>query len=195
MINHAGIVMIAQAMGSESPRSPRWQSPATARPNNLPEGQCRVELNLFCRLQQGLTPETLVPEAATIMTEYRVRALPIADDGEVIGEITALSICKALNSTGKSDLTIDKVMTSHPVSVSVDDRLAKAKALKALQSRTYKYESTSWDIIKSLGARAIIKVGIKYMTNCKLRKWIDRQESLFREYSDYWGYGLYVGTK
>jgi hypothetical protein len=129
------------------------------------------------------------------MTEYRVRALPIADDGEVIGEITALSICKALNSTGKSDLTIDKVMTSHPVSVSVDDRLAKAKALKALQSRTYKYESTSWDIIKSLGARAIIKVGIKYMTNCKLRKWIDRQESLFREYSDYWGYGLYVGTK
>ena len=74
-------------------------------------------------------------------------------------------------------------------------RLLLDSGLKAVQSRTYKYKSTSWAIIKSLGARAIIKVGIKYMTNCKLRKWIDRQESLFREYSDYWGYGLYVGTK
>lgn len=81
-----------------------------------------------------LTPEILVAEAAAIMTEYRVRALPIADDGEVIGEITALSICKALNSTGKLDLTIDKVMTGHPVSVSVDDRLAKAKALMSRRS-------------------------------------------------------------
>jgi len=74
-------------------------------------------------------------------------------------------------------------------------RLLLDSGLKAVQSRTYKHKSTSWDIIKSLGARAIIKVGIKYMANCKLRKWIDRQESLFREYSDYWGYGLYVGIK
>jgi len=67
--------------------------------------------------------------------------------------------------------------------------------LKDIQSRTYKYTSISWDIIRSLGLHALIIVGIKYLTNSKMRKWINRQEALFREYSDYWGYGLYVGRK
>jgi CBS domain-containing protein len=77
----------------------------------------------------NLAPETLIREAAAIMTDYRVRALPIVKDGEAIGEITALSICKALHATTALDFSIDKVMTSHPISVRVDDPLAKAKAL------------------------------------------------------------------
>lgn len=76
-----------------------------------------------------LTPETLVREAASVMTDYRVRALPIVKDGEAIGEITALSICKALHATTALDFTVDKVMTSHPITVHVDDPLAKAKTL------------------------------------------------------------------
>jgi len=67
--------------------------------------------------------------------------------------------------------------------------------LKGVQSKTYKYKSTSWDIIGSLGLRALIKVGIGYVTNSEMRMWISRQETLFRECSDYWGYGLYVGRK
>ncbi len=67
--------------------------------------------------------------------------------------------------------------------------------LKNIQSRTYKYESISWNIIRSLGLRALTKVVIIYLTNSEMRKWINRQETLFREYSDYWGYGIYVGRK
>jgi CBS domain-containing protein len=70
-----------------------------------------------------------VVRAAKLMTDYRVRALPIVNNDRIIGEITALSICKALHSTGKVDLTIDKVMTSHPVTLIADDPLAKAKAI------------------------------------------------------------------
>ncbi len=76
-----------------------------------------------------LLPNATVGEAAAIMTEYRVRALPIVEDDEATGEITALSICKALGSTGGLDFTIDKAMTSHPISLLANDRLAKAKAL------------------------------------------------------------------
>jgi len=67
--------------------------------------------------------------------------------------------------------------------------------LKDVQLRTYKYKSTSWDIIGSLSLRALVKVGIEYLSNPGIRKWINRQETLFREQSDYWGYGLYVGRK
>jgi len=67
--------------------------------------------------------------------------------------------------------------------------------LKDIESRTYKYRSTSLDIIKSLGFRSLIDVCIVYLTNAEIRRWINKQEAIFREFSDYWGYGLYVGRK
>ncbi len=76
-----------------------------------------------------LLPNATVGEAAAIMTEYRVRALPIVEDDEATGEITALSICKALSSTRGLNFTIDKAMTSHPIFLLANDRLAKAKIL------------------------------------------------------------------
>jgi ubiquinone/menaquinone biosynthesis C-methylase UbiE len=74
-------------------------------------------------------------------------------------------------------------------------RLLNDHGLRDIQSRAYKYESTSWDIISSLGLRALIRVGIVYLTNPQIREWVNRQENLFDEYSSYWGYGLYSGRK
>ncbi len=74
-------------------------------------------------------------------------------------------------------------------------KLLVDSGLKDAESRTYKYKSTSWGIIRSLGLRALVKVGIRYLTNSKIRNWINRQEALFRDYSDHWGYGLYIGRK
>lgn len=74
-------------------------------------------------------------------------------------------------------------------------RLLADSGLREIRSRPYKYSSSSWDIISSLGPRALISVGIKYLTNPRMRRRVNQQEALFREYSDYWGYGLYVGRK
>lgn len=76
-----------------------------------------------------LAAENPVALAATLMTEYRVRALPLGDESGVIGEVTALSICKALRSAKGLSFTISKVMTSHPITLRLDDPLAKAKIL------------------------------------------------------------------
>jgi hypothetical protein len=46
-----------------------------------------------------------------------------------------------------------------------------------------------------VGLRSLVNVGIGYLTTSELRSWINRQESLFREYYGFWGYGLYVGRK
>lgn len=76
-----------------------------------------------------LAPGSEIGEAARIMTDYRLRALPIVDGGSITGRLTALSICQALNSKGKLDFTIDKIMTSHPVTLGANDPLAKAKTI------------------------------------------------------------------
>lgn len=76
-----------------------------------------------------LSPETEVAEAARLMSEYRIRALPISRGSEATGEITTLSICRALSSAQRLAFTIDKIMTGHPITLDVDDRLGKAKAL------------------------------------------------------------------
>jgi len=67
--------------------------------------------------------------------------------------------------------------------------------LQDIESRIYRYKSISWNIIRSIGLRTLVKVSIGYVTKSKIRKWINRQEALFRDYSEYWSYGLYVGRK
>lgn len=77
----------------------------------------------------ALNPKSTIFEAANFMTRYRVRALPIVKERKIAGEVTALSICKALNQKEELGFTIDKIMISHPNTLMVNDRLGKAKAL------------------------------------------------------------------
>lgn len=67
--------------------------------------------------------------------------------------------------------------------------------LKDIELKKYVYKSTSMDTISSLGLQGLMKVGLRYFTNSELRDWIRKQEALFRDYSSYWGYGLYAGRK
>lgn len=77
----------------------------------------------------ALSPRDEISKAAKFMTDYRVRALPIASNGRITGQITALSICSALSSKGKLQFTVDKIMTAHPLTLNVKDPLAKAKTM------------------------------------------------------------------
>jgi acetoin utilization protein AcuB len=77
----------------------------------------------------ALSPKDETAKAARIMTDYRVRALPIVDDGEIVGQVNAQSICKALISRGMLDFAVAKIMTDRPVTLHVNDSLAKAKTV------------------------------------------------------------------
>jgi CBS domain-containing protein len=76
-----------------------------------------------------LAPGSTIANAAELMTDHRVRALPIVDGKEVVGEITSLAICKALSTAAGFGFTIDEIMTSHPITLDAHDRLGKAKAI------------------------------------------------------------------
>lgn len=67
--------------------------------------------------------------------------------------------------------------------------------LRGIESKLYNYRSFSWDNIRAIGFAGLMKVAFKYIRNSEIREWIRRQETLFKEYAGYWGYGLYAGKR
>lgn len=86
------------------------------------------------------TPETTVPEAHKLMTERRIRRLPVVKDGRLVGivtrgdvrgaepsEATSLSIFELNYLISK--LTIDRIMTSAPATIRPDETVYDAARL------------------------------------------------------------------
>jgi len=76
-----------------------------------------------------LTPEQKVGEAARIMSEYRIRALPITVGNDFVGVIQARSILTAMRNSEVGRLSVDKAMTSHVVTVDESTSAMKARNL------------------------------------------------------------------
>ncbi len=69
-----------------------------------------------------------IASAAGLMSLYRLRSLPVIEDGEVIGQITTNSIVKAMDH---KDIKIKstKIMTANPFSIHENDLVLTAKNL------------------------------------------------------------------
>jgi CBS domain-containing protein len=83
---------------------------------------------LMTRVPQ-LSGDDTVSKAARIMTDYRVRAIPVLDRGKLVGELTAASICRHIPERGKMNLTAAAIMTSNPTSLREDDPISKARTV------------------------------------------------------------------
>jgi CBS domain-containing protein len=76
-----------------------------------------------------LAPEQKVGEAARIMSEYRIRALPIMDGNNLVGVIQARSILTVMKNSEIGGLSVDKAMMSHLVTVDESTSAMKARNL------------------------------------------------------------------
>jgi CBS domain-containing protein len=87
-----------------------------------------------------VTPETTVPEAHRIMTERRIRRLPIVKEGQLVGIVTRGDIRGAQPSEATSlsifelnylvsKLTLDQVMTRNPITIRPDETVFDAARL------------------------------------------------------------------
>lgn len=132
---------------------------------------------------------TVFLDKKTAMTEY----VRVTKHGGYIG-LNELS-WRSKPSREIIERTFKDLQGVHPLQYDEWTKLLVDSGLKDIESRTYEYQSVSWPIITSIGLRGLVKVGIEYLTNPELRSWINRQESLFSDYSSFWGYGLYVGRK
>ncbi len=70
-----------------------------------------------------------VLSAAGVMERYSVRALPIVEDHEIIGQISTISIARALDRTRLKKFKINYIMTSSPVVLTVNDSVTKARKI------------------------------------------------------------------
>lgn len=76
-----------------------------------------------------LSRKSTVGEAARLMTEYRIRALPVVEDNSFIGEIRETSIINALRGNDFSRIKAENIMTGNPITLGSDDLTSKARSL------------------------------------------------------------------
>jgi CBS domain-containing protein len=88
----------------------------------------------------SITPETNLPKAHQLMKEYKVRRLPVVDNGILVGIVTLGDIREASPSDATalsiyelnyllSNLTVRDIMTPNPVTVSPSTSLHDAAKL------------------------------------------------------------------
>ena len=84
-----------------------------------------------------VTPETTLPQAHRLMSEYKVRRLPVVKNGLLVGIVTLGDVREAEPSDATSlsiwevnyllaQLTIEKIMTKNPISISSQATIREA---------------------------------------------------------------------
>ncbi|MEM3381653.1 MAG: CBS domain-containing protein [Candidatus Bathyarchaeia archaeon] len=76
-----------------------------------------------------LSPSTTLTKAARIMTDYRLRALPIVEDNELVGAVTAKSIMETLAKSGSLNFKIKSLASSSLIKLESLDLASKARNL------------------------------------------------------------------
>src|SRR5574341_1706968 len=80
-----------------------------------------------------LNSQSRTAEAASIMSLYRLRALPILDKNEIVGQISARKIVEAIRDcmlvTHIRKTNASDIMTPNPIVVDKADKIASAKAI------------------------------------------------------------------
>jgi CBS domain-containing protein len=115
------------------------------------------KLNSIAKSTPIIEEDSNIASAAGLMSLYRLRSLPVIEDGEVIGQITTNSIVKAMDH---KDIKIKstKIMTANPVCIRENDLVLTAKNLMIrhridhvpIVEENLKGIITSFDIVKIL---------------------------------------------
>jgi CBS domain-containing protein len=84
-----------------------------------------------------ISPETTLPEAHRLMTEKRIRRLPVVKNGKLIGIVTLGDVREAEPSDATTlsiwelnyllaQLQVEKIMTSNPLTISEEATIGEA---------------------------------------------------------------------
>ncbi len=86
------------------------------------------KLHSIAKSTPTIDEDSNIRRAAGLMSLYRLRSLPVIEDGEIIGQITTKSIVKSMEHT---DIKIrsTKIMTPNPISIHENDLVLTAKNL------------------------------------------------------------------
>ncbi len=77
----------------------------------------------------ALTPRTPLAQAARLMMEYRIRALPVVEKDKLAGKVDEASIIRAIPEADLNKYRAQDIMTGHPATLVGEDKVAKARTL------------------------------------------------------------------
>ena len=88
-----------------------------------------MRIKSFLNFVPRLSANAGLFEAAEIMADYRLRALPIVRNKNVIGKIDVRAIVKEVKKSSLGNIRASKIMTPSPVTMSAGEKVSKARAI------------------------------------------------------------------
>jgi len=76
-----------------------------------------------------LSTKSTLGEAARIMTEYRIRSLPLLEGKDLAGAVTSLSAIRSMQNSAMPKIKARNLMTAEPIVLEQDDSVTKAKSV------------------------------------------------------------------
>jgi len=76
-----------------------------------------------------LSKNATIEEAATILTHYRMRSVPIIDKNQIIGMVTAKKIIELLAQHSLNWIKANTILTPNPIMIDSKEELAKARKI------------------------------------------------------------------
>lgn len=80
---------------------------------------------------EAIRKDDSVERAAAIMSHYRMRAVPVIEDREIIGAVKAREIVELLNQQNLHWMTASDILTPNPITIDSSELLASARRIMA----------------------------------------------------------------
>ncbi len=85
-----------------------------------------ARLSMIGKVIQPLSKDDTIAKASGLMSHYRVRALPVIEDSEIIGQVNSNTIIQKLSNMSLN-IKASSIMTPNPIVIKSDEKVAGAK--------------------------------------------------------------------
>ena len=89
----------------------------------------KMKAESLLRRIQPLSKNSTLEEAASMLTHYRMRSVPVVDKNQIIGIVKAKNIIELLAQHSLNWITANTILTPNPITVNSKDGLGKARKI------------------------------------------------------------------
>ncbi|MBI3640336.1 MAG: CBS domain-containing protein [Thaumarchaeota archaeon] len=89
----------------------------------------KMKADSLLRRIQPLSKNSMLEEAASMLTHYRMRSAPVVDKNQIIGVVKAKNIVELLAQYSLNWITVNTILTPNPITVDSKDTLSKARKI------------------------------------------------------------------
>lgn len=102
---------------------------ATIRDTLRVRNPANMKIESLLNFIPKLSVNTGLFQAARLMADYRLRALPIVEGGDIVGKIDIKNIVNEVKNSGLGSIRASKIMSSSPITVLIGEKVSKAREI------------------------------------------------------------------